>query len=87
MRLSTEILLHTLLALKRNTHYLPCCILFHSFPPSTIKCFNSYQLVNIPKLKRIDLGSLAYEKELKDLSLPIKQQQKDWQIISSVMSK
>lgn len=69
------------------TQCLPCCILFHSFPLSTIKCFNSYQLLNIPNLKRIDLGSLAYERELKDLSLLIKQQQKDCQIISSVMSK
>lgn len=51
------------------TQCLPCCTLFHSFPLSTIKCFNSYQLLNIPKLKRIELGSLAYEKELKDLSL------------------
>lgn len=91
MRFSTEMLLHTLLALEKNmwmlTQCLPCCTLFHSFPVSTVKCFNSYQLLNIPKLKRIELGSLAYEKELKELSLLIKQQQKCCQIISSVMSK
>lgn len=69
------------------TQCLPCYILFHSFPPSTIKCFNTDELLNILKLKRIDLGSLAYEKELKDLSFLIKQQQKDCQIMNSPMSK
>lgn len=50
--------------------------LSHFLPPSTKKDFNCHQLLNLnmSRLKRIGLNSLAYEKELKELSLLIQQQ-------------